>query len=278
MRRRNLLLGVGWLTATAAAPWLYAQNAAGQPKQNSAPVADRFVSTPGQFISPPGQMVTTPGQTVIPPGQAVTPIGQRIAPVPGVVAPFQSPMQVPQSAESGFGAGRTSGLGLGIVSGRRHHNRHEYQPEYGSAEGYAVPYSVTNDYKAGGASSSGSSDSRSMMGLSRQKGSGLAQQLEPLMEAPSGNRPPYRPSSESQTETPSTTPNVIQSREPVLLLVMKNGDRRKVRNYALTPQMLMDMDGAGSGKEVEIPLSEINLAATKKSAAQAGLSFAVPTN
>ncbi len=69
---------------------------------------------------------------------------------------------------------------------------------------------------------------------------------------------------------------MIQSKEPVVVIVMKNGTRRKVRNYALTPQMLIDLDEAASGKDVEIPLSAINLAATQKAAAQAGLSFSVP--
>lgn len=77
---------------------------------------------------------------------------------------------------------------------------------------------------------------------------------------------------------PANAPNVIQSQEPVLTIVMKNGSKLRVRNYALTPQMLLDLDGAGNGRETEIPLSAINLKATEKAAAQAGLSFAVPTN
>lgn len=285
MRRRNLLMCVGWLAATVAAPWLCAQSSGGQSRENKTPVADQFVSTPGRMVSTPGRMVTGPGQMVTTPGQMVTSPGvmvvapgQSISPVPGVIAPFHT--QTQQS--SGQTQAPQSG-GQGVTPGRQHHNRHEYRPEYGVAEGYALPYMVSGDYgaapSAGSESaSSAASNGRSMMGVSGQTGSGLQQQAEALADAPSGNRPPYRGETEAQPEAPSTAPNVIQSREPVLMIVMKDGSKRKVRNYALTPQMLIDLDSAASGTEVRIPLSEINVAATQKAAAQAGLSFAVPTS
>jgi hypothetical protein len=115
-----------------------------------------------------------------------------------------------------------------------------------------------------------------MMGVSSQAANATSEQPVSYADAPSGNRPAYRP--EPESEIPSTAPNVIQSREPVLVIVMKDGKQRKVRNYALTPQMLIDLDEAASGKAVRIPLSAINLAATQQAAAQAGLSFAVPTS
>ena len=115
-----------------------------------------------------------------------------------------------------------------------------------------------------------------MIGVSGAVGDSATDEAESYAGAPSGNRPAYRP--ELESEVPSTDPSLIQSKEPVLVIVMKDGKPRKVRNYALTPQMLIDLDGAASGKDLEIPLNAINLTATQKAAAQAGLSFSVPTS
>lgn len=241
---------------------------------SGAPQAASFVSTPGQMVSTPGQSVTMPGQSVTMPGMMVTTPGQSIAPTPGVIAPFHSQQQPSAGQSQSSQDGRQ-----GVSAGRHHQNRHEYRPEYGAVMGYAVPYLVENGSSTGATNAGGSGT-----------GSGLAPRTAvranpeqtayntglPLADAPSGNRPAYRPEAESQPETPSSTPNVIQSREPALTIVMKNGSKREVRNYALTPKTLIDLDGAASGKEVRIPLSEVNLAATEKAAAQAGLSFAVP--
>lgn len=283
MRKRHLLICVGWLAVNAAAPWLCAQNSNEQPTQNGAPVADRFVSTPGQMISTPGQMVTGPGQMVSPPGQMVLSPGlmvvgpgQSISPAPGVIGPFHTPgQQVSGQAPAPQGGERA------VQPGRRHHRRHDYRPAYGLVEGYAVPYLVNEDSGPGMSVGSGtatgtSSNGRSMMGVSSQAADLAGSQPESYADAPSGNRPAYRP--EPQSESASTAPNVVQSKEPVLVIVMKDGQQRKVRNYALTPQMLIDLDGAANGKDVEIPLSTIDVGATQRAAAQAGLSFVVPTS
>lgn len=282
MRRLMILTGVGLMAATVAAPWLRAQNSNGHTGQNGAPVADQFVSTPGQMVTGPGQMVTGPGQMVTGPGQMVIPPGvtivspgQVISPTPGVITPFH----VQTQPGAGAVQVRRSG-GRGLSRARRFHNRYQYRPEYGLAEGYALPYRVSGDY---GAVTSESADpagtgGRSLMGDSGSDRYRYGAAEGAIADAPSGNRPPYRPEREARPEQSKTEPNLIQSQEPVLVIVMKDGSRRKVRNYALTPQVLIDMDGAGSGRQVEIPLSEINVAATKKTAAQAGLSFAVPTN
>lgn len=288
MRKRYVLICVGWLAATAAAPWLCAQSATQQSKQSGAPVADRFVSTPGQMVSTPGQMVTgpgqmvtTPGRMVISPGLMLVGPGQSIAPTPGVIGPFHS-----QGQQTSVQAPSPQGGQQSVQPGRQHHNRRDYRPEYGVVEGYAAPYLVNESSGTGAGVGSGvaagtGSGGRSMMGVpgmgvSGQRADSAGDRAMSYADAPSGNRPAYRP--EPESEAPSTAPNVIQSREPVLVIVMKDGKRRKVRNYALTPQMLIDLDGASSGKNVEIPLSAINVAATQKAAAQAGLSFSVPTN
>jgi hypothetical protein len=248
---------------------------AGRSAGSNAPQAAQFVSTPGQMVSTPGQGVTTPGQSVTMPGVMVTTPGQSIAPTPGVIAPFHTQQQptLGQTQQSSQ-AGRQ-----GVSAGRHHHNRHEYRPEYGAVMGYAVPYVVENGSGTAATNAGGSGGGtgwapRTAVRANPERtayNSGL-----PLADAPSGNRPAYRPEAGSQPETPSSAPNVIQSREPVLTIVMKNGTKRRMRNYALTPKTLMDLDGAASGTVVKIPLSEVNLAATEKAAAQAGLSFAVP--
>lgn len=277
---------VGWLAATMATPWLCAQSSGSHSNQNGAPVADQFVSTPGQMVTTPGQRVngpgqrvTTPGQMVIPRGQIVFAPGQSISPTPGVITPFQP--ATPSQSSEGQAQGAQAG-GDSVTPGRRFQERHRYRPEYGAAEGYAVPYAASVGYVAGvaetgaGDGSASGADGRSMMGVAGTSGS-KEQRVSPT-EAPSGNRPAYRPEVEPKANESPRAANVIQSREPVLTVVMKNGERRKVRNYALTPKTLLDLDEAASGKEVAIPLSEVNLAATEKAAAQAGLNFAVPTS
>ncbi len=283
MRRRMIIVCVGWVAATIAAPWVYAQNSNGHPGQSGAPVADQFVSTPGQMVSTPGQMVTgpgqmvtMPGQVVIPPGMSVVSPGPVISPTPGMITPFHAQ---PQQG-SGTSQIQQNG-GQGVDRGGRFHSRHRYRPEYGVSEGYALPYMVNGDYGAVSsepveAAGSVSSTGRSMMGVSEQAGYGAAEQAGSLADAPSGNRPPYRPEREAQPGKRPAPRDEVHGREPVLVIVMKDGSRREVRNYALTAQTLIDLDGAARGKEVEIPLSEVNLVATKKAAAQAGLSFAVP--
>lgn len=286
MRKWLVWMCAGCLAAAVAAPGLYAQNSDKRTNQSKAPVADRFVSTPGQMVSTPGQMVTGPGQRVmgpgqmvIPPGQTVIPMGNGIAPVPGVITPFMSQSSASTSAGQQANAAASS---QGVIAGRREHNRHTYRPGYGVAghgvaAGYALPYAVNSDYRAGTAatpepgSSPAVADSRSMIAAS---GAGASPSL--LASAPSGNRPAYQPDHVSQPEAPPPSRDMIQTPEPLLTVVMKDGERKTMRNYALTPQKLIDLDGAGSGREVSISLSRINVSATEKAASQAGLSFVVP--
>ena len=64
--------------------------------------------------------------------------------------------------------------------------------------------------------------------------------------------------------------------EPALTLVFKDGHRQSVRNYALTGTSLIVLDDAASGRQQRIPLADLDLAATKQAAAQAGLDFNPP--
>ena len=287
MRGLLTLAVCGCVGVALAAPAARAQQSgqrrdhASRSRGSGAPVADQFVSTPGQMVSTPGhgaaapgQRVSTPGQMVTMPGLMVTTPGQTIAPTPGVIAPFHTQQPPSQGQTQSPEAGRQ-----GVSAGRHHHNRHEYRPEYGSVGGYAVPYVAENGSSTQAANTGGSGSGYGLTPRTtvRANPEQMTSNSEPsLKDAPSGNRPAYHAEEPAaEPSVPASAPNVIQSREPVLTVVMKNGSKRRVRNYALTPQMLIDLDGAASGKEVKIPLSEVNLAATEKAAAQAGLSFAV---
>ena len=276
VRRWNPVICVGLLAVMVAAPQLQAQSTSGNPKQSGAPVADQFVIGPSQMVTGPGRMISTPGQRVGSPGFMAVGPGQGISPTPGVIGPFHS-----QGQQASGLAPASQGGERAIQPGRRHHRRLHYRPEYGVVEGYALPYLVNEDSEAVSSASAGPvvgtrSGGRSMMGVSSQAAALAGDQPVSYVDAPSGNRPAYRPDSDSDDS--AAAPNVIQSKEPVLVIVMKDGKRRRVRNYALTPTTLMDLDGAASGKDVEIPLNSINVAATQATAAQAGLSFAVPTS
>lgn len=277
MRRELIWMCVGCLAVAIATPRLCAQNTDNRSAQrNSAPIADRFVSTPGQMVSTPGQMVTGPGQRVmgpgqmvIPPGQAVIPTGSSIAPVPGVVSPF-----VKQPSSSGNPAQPANAVpsGTGVSPGRNFHNRQSYRPEYGEVVGYVVPYMASGNDEAGtAAESANATESRSMVAVSSEAQPSLTRAY-----APSGNRPAYAPGNSDFQAEAAPSRDMIVTPEPALTIVMKDGSRRQVRNYALTPQTLMDLDSAASGREVSIPLSRINLPATEKAASQTGLSFSVP--
>lgn len=65
--------------------------------------------------------------------------------------------------------------------------------------------------------------------------------------------------------------------EPKLTLIFRDGHQQAIRNYALTPNAVIVMDQAASGRQQEIPLAELNLPATEQAAQQAGLAFAPPS-
>jgi hypothetical protein len=66
--------------------------------------------------------------------------------------------------------------------------------------------------------------------------------------------------------------------EPQLTVIFKDGHTEQIRNYALSQDALLDMDEAGSGRVLRIPLSSVNVPATEKAAQQAGLDFSPPAS
>lgn len=66
--------------------------------------------------------------------------------------------------------------------------------------------------------------------------------------------------------------------EPELTLIFKDGHTEQIRNYALTPEALLDLDQADAGRVTHIPLASLNLPATEKAAQAAGLDFTPPAS
>jgi hypothetical protein len=223
----------------------------------------RAVITPGQSIFTPGRTVFTPGQSVFPPGQQVFPSGNQIFPAPHVLTPFHSTSGAAADARRGWRPGRHHD---------QDHDRYHYRHSEG--EGYAVPYLFGSGYwLAPGEWASpddvGEDQNATGAAPSQPESSSSAAQ-PPVSEPPASDV--YRPA----YHAPASAPNVVQSQEPALTVVMKNGATKKVRNYALTPTTLIDLDAAATGREVSIPLEQVNVTATQKAAARKGLSFSVP--
>jgi hypothetical protein len=82
---------------------------------------------------------------------------------------------------------------------------------------------------------------------------------------------PYRsPASQAAASTPPRN-------EPPLTLIFMDGHTEIIRNYVLTPSEVIVMDDVASGRVPRIPLSDLNLPATERTAHQAGLDFSPPS-
>jgi len=80
----------------------------------------------------------------------------------------------------------------------------------------------------------------------------------------------YRP--QYQPNTPSAPP----ASEPELTVIFKDGHSLQIRNFALTGSTLIVLDEAASGRERRIPLDQVDVPATARSARDAGLDFTPP--
>jgi hypothetical protein len=64
--------------------------------------------------------------------------------------------------------------------------------------------------------------------------------------------------------------------EPELTLIFNDGHQEAIRNYVLTSDTVIVLDQPASGRQLSIPLAELNLPATEQAAQQAGLEFSPP--
>jgi hypothetical protein len=82
---------------------------------------------------------------------------------------------------------------------------------------------------------------------------------------------PYQsPANHAATSAPASV-------EPQLTLIFKDGHTQEIRNYVVTPQEVIIMDDAASGRIPRISLSDLNLPATEQAAQGVGLDFSPPS-
>jgi len=99
-------------------------------------------------------------------------------------------------------------------------------------------------------------------------------------QAGQGYRPPYQPSAAPSPAAPAPTaapeppsPSSTPAVEEAVTLVYKDGRSEQIHNYAMTRTTLYVQDQ----HHREIPLDEIDLAATERVNRKAGMSFEVPS-
>jgi hypothetical protein len=224
-------------------------------------------SSRGQFTSTPGQQIVTPGQTVMTPGRSIYTPGQMSLTAPRVLTPFS------RNYAGGYGAG---GYGARASYRGGYGDRHRVPYLFGGGawlDPYDIGYPDDSDYDDSGDQAAPDQAEQGQgyppPGYDAGPGYGPNYGYGPEGMDASQYRPDYN-------AAPANAPNVIQSQEPTLTVVLRNGQTEPVHNYALTATALIDLDNAASGHEQTIPLDQINLAATENAATQAGLTFSVP--
>ena len=101
-------------------------------------------------------------------------------------------------------------------------------------------------------------------------GGGQEEAYAPQADQQYGDSAPAYP---SYPPPPSAEP----SPEPAVTLVFKDGHSQQVHNYAATRTTLLLLDGASSGRTSQVPLDEIDVAATERVNREAGVDFSLPT-
>lgn len=79
-----------------------------------------------------------------------------------------------------------------------------------------------------------------------------------------------------QSAYPSAASLVAPGPEPSVTIVYKDGHSQQIHNYALTRTALLLLDEAATGRTPQIPLADINLAATEQVNRDAGVDFRPP--
>lgn len=160
------------------------------------------------------------------------------------------------------------------------HYRRPYHRGYGGYAGYGgYPYAFANSWELlpwdlGYPDFTGYGEET---GIENQPS---AEEQQPSQDyaAPSGDgyRSDYAPAPWQAPAAPAASPAPVRP-EPQLTLIFRDGHTQVIRNYMLTPSDVIVMDDAASGREPQIPLSDLNLPATEQAAHQAGLDFTPPT-
>jgi len=179
----------------------------------------------------------------------------------------------PNGYAPGFGSGVGFGSGSGVpFDGRRHdgNGHHHHFVPYDPPVYYAVPLPYAVDIgdseNADQAEAEANEQDPNYQGgptVFDRRGSGRDSYVPPLRDA----RPAH--SSEKTEEASAAPPEPL---EPTTL-VFKDGHKLEVENYAIIGQTLFDMT---PGHARKVPLSALDLEATRRTNDDRGVSFQLP--
>ena len=206
------------------------------------------VSCVAQIKAPPTS-VTSPGfggRPVNGTSPSVTSVGPRgyVPGVPGVSVPFRPP-----------------------ADGGHHHHRRDggYAGPYWYA--YPVPYEVDpNSYAQAPQAEEDEGDYEGGPTVFDRRGSGARSYVPPIEDV----APPHARSTDQIEETTSAP-----APPPSTTLVFKDGHKLDVGNYAIVGSTLFDLT---PGHSRRIPLSDLDLDATKKENDDRGVNFDLPAS
>jgi len=226
-------------------------------------------------VNAPASSVTSPGFG----GRAINgPRASVTSPGPQGYAPLQAPFV---AAGIGFrhGSGQSwngrNGSGNDGNGHRGDHRRHrDYYGNYGPVW-YAVPYYSPYDYGYLGSAApddqaeddENSADYQGGPTIFDRRGSGPNSYIPPAKDA----TPAHAPTQNSvQEDQPPAEPEPPQ---PATVLVFKDGHTLETSNYAIVGSTLFDLT---TGHRRRIPLSDLDLQATRKQNDEHGVLFQLP--
>ena len=161
-----------------------------------------------------------------------------------------------------------------------------YRPSYRRGYGYGYPYGYLNSWQLlpwdlgyPDFTGYGDGDDTGSQGQAAAEEPPYAQAYPPPSEEGYGSDyapPPWPAIPPPAAASPAAASPAPVRPEPQLTLIFRDGHTQVIRNYMLTPSEVIVMDDAASGREPQIPLSDLNLPATEKAARQAGLDFTPP--
>ena len=189
------------------------------------------------------------------------------------------PASVTSLGPQGFTA-RQGSVGT-VPPARSHHHQHPHKPEspvYVYPYPYYYPYAYYNgymedasDYEEVRAQSHAEEDPEQYRGgptIFDRRGSGVRYPNEYADAAPVPQTPPPSEAAPAAVEAPPESPP-----QPATVLVFQDGHKLDVTNYAIVGSNLYDFSG---GRRLKIPLSELDLAATRKANDAIGVDFTLP--
>lgn len=221
----------------------------------------------GSITGFPGQISTLAPHAIATPGRAVFPPSSH-AFVPGFVPSYRSGSQPAWGTSGGWrdgGYGRDRGRGYGRGYGYGYYGGYPY---YGNSW-ELLPYDLGyTDFTGDDSDDSAAQQNSAQTGVS-------------VPPPDAGYRPEYpgyegEPYPDQQAYAGPPAPAAPIAPEPELTLIFKDGHTQAIHNYVLTPNDVVVLDEAATGRQQRIPLNELNLPATEKTAAQAGLDFTPP--